>query len=1329
MPSKTIPKSQSLFSLSKVVPTDQTVSTVHTVNFLSKGNIDSPELQNYFDSRFKFLTECYNFARDKKISENYDFDQSAATQEALRAYLGMDQLGNKLEAPKATMITGAEFEIISTKVGESIASINKNEYLKNLERDIKLKYINEVEGTDTQKLKPSEIEKLVKRTVISLETLFNLSSVDIQSIFKYELFQICGTWLNILSKCREDGSNCNEYNVELTTEILDLINKFLTDSFGEFEKIYTDVRISLFNKSDKIKDPVKAFVNRFFFVFDGRIKLLEAEYCLEINEKLNEWVQGLSPFFVQGFENDSDKITKVREVIYKVQKLDFSSHKTSEEFVKILNTIASPDFGSKVNEDIEEDYKQQKKEYNNLFLRHPKSAPSYPNISDRILKWNSQNCTSKVFDANKHSFDSKRFLDYLLFRAKKVIENDEFYCIYRFLTKNEDSLDWAIFLDNILTNKVTNICLDNNYLAELKSVERKQLETRILMIDPKKNKEIKQYRFLTNAGNDKFALIQFLNNSENSIEAHLTKKLSELTSKYSELYVLKELNAQNVLDKLWIKNWIETLRNSNKTKDEQQNEINKELIKKKLNVNTENRLNHFATAPQNKNNLIYEYLTEYLITLENHLLLSEDQPMYKVFDKLAFKRYQNISQLIFESTLSDKDNKNSFKAIRIKKAELAKLLLDRDIIIPLKISRMTNRTNGNSTLLFDTEFTESGALKATNNGYLICSPTKMLTGDIVKIVDNYASATKELSKKDTKFSHLMVGFLNGSGDNRSNRKINLVYDKEGNQLFRDAEKTEFKSYQTYSDWQILGNLDGLEISQTDKNRGDNESVGGTSPAGYPKLYYYLIPKVCSSLLIPVETSNYYLKKYSPNQYISKYLELEKSIDKSLGQDKVDKFKQLLELRCNIRFYYAISSFELDLKKELRLQNHKIVPKITAIGHLQFSNPTKQPQEFDTEKDKVVEKKDYLASEIQTKFESILSIDLGEKHLAVASLQSIDWDKKSLCKNSVQFYLPLQYKLEKNIKLNSELVSNFDRMLGYDFQNNTVFEANEDRTYLVFDSIKKQYKQQQKELGTVNSSLRQKKNNFTDQIIETISTQIAKLALQHKSFVVFERLQTGLSSRKLEVTTCTEILNQTYKKLSKVGLTLGTDPEYLSKGIGKGIARINPFMTSQTCSECNYVPIFYKRSDKKTDDENQLLKNNSRINIIDDQWLDRGLIEFKFGNKLFASIQDQNGALECKSIRSKTFSVDDFLGHYKYYKKINSSYKPIIMIDWLQENLFTTVNKQRVKVSETVKSVFKSTIIKPRLNQDLYLCPCCGMTMNADYNAAKNIAKKFIDGLE
>ena len=70
-----------------------------------------------------------------------------------------------------------------------------------------------------------------------------------------------------------------------------------------------------------------------------------------------------------------------------------------------------------------------------------------------------------------------------------------------------------------------------------------------------------------------------------------------------------------------------------------------------------------------------------------------------------------------------------------------------------------------------------------------------------------------------------------------------------------------------------------------------------------------------------------------------------------------------------------------------------------------------------------------------------------------------------------------------------------------------------------------------------------------------------------------------------------------------------------------------------------------------------------------------------------------------------------------------------MIDWLQENLFTTVNKQRVKVSETVKSVFKSTIIKPRLNQDLYLCPCCGMTMNADYNAAKNIAKKFIDGLE
>lgn len=1367
--SNSIKSNPSLFSLAKVQPGDQSVSTIHTVNFITKGDIHTPQLQNYFDSRYRFLVQCYNFAREIKIKENYDFNQSTDTQTKLREYLSTDNKGDLLDVPKASMITGTEFEVMTTKVSESLGSINANPYLDNLEKDIKIKYLNEVVKLKTKDLKPKELEAEIKVVDISLEELFRLESKDIRAIFKYELFDICQTWQTILGEFNSAfGQYQDDYKLDLTNNVLGLINDFLTKSQDVLESTYDEVKLNLFEQhtNGSIKDVVKTFVNRFFFVFDGRIKKLETDYCLEINEKLNEWLQGLTGYLIynSNCEDNQDKLDGIKNCIYAVQRLDFGNDKTPSKLVQMIKIAVKPEelekdlfdqpvktkikskIKSKIKnqaDKIQQDEQETKtREYNNCFLRHPKSAPSYPDISDRILTWDSINCTSEFLKENKANFSPLKFLDYLLFRTKKVVENDEFYSIYRFLSKSNESWDWSDFLNCILENKEIKINLDSGHLETLKDKNQLEEHTFDIKNNKQKLKQVQRYRFLTSSNNDKFAPIQFVvggknkNGKTNSLEEILSTKFNELTNKYSEIYVLKQLNDNNLLDQNWIKIWFESIKLSTKTGDKQIDDNNREVIKLKLGVNTQNRLKYLENKPLKLGNkTILEYLRQYLIKLEKHLLLNTSQNPYKVFDKLSFKRYQNISQVIFETFVGKSED--SFKIIRNKKAELSKLLMDREAVIPLKISRMTNRTNGNSTLVFGVDYSNSSQIQVSQNSFLVCTPIKMESGESLRIVDNLKIALKELQKKDPKYSQLMVGFLNGGGDNLSDEKTNYVLDINGERLTRKPLRAEIisgkyiesdqvpKSYRTYNNWRIKGELNGIHIIHKDNYRGDTEPVGGTSPAGYPKLYYFIVPNNCSSLIIPVESSNYYLKKYNASDYISKYLKLESKIVKTIGQDQVDCFIDLLDLRCKLRFYYAISSFEIDLKQELKLNKGVIKTQISAVAHLQFSNPAKQQQEFDAEKDKIQPKQNYNLEEIKSKFETILSVDLGEKQLAVASLTKIDWNSKKLDTNSAQFYLPLQYRSNDKSTANS----NYDIVHNYNFETSLEIDVNQDKTYKTFDLIKKSYKQEQKQFGTVSESLRAKKNNFTDQVIENISTQIAKLADKHKAFVVFERLPTGLSSKKLEISTCNEILIQIYKKLTKIGLTLGNNETYLNNSITKGIARVSPFMTSQTCSNCSYVPSFYKESKFKTAQENEETKNH-RVWINDSNWLDRGLIEFRFGieGQVFASIEDKSGYLECKTKRSGKFQIDSVLSTTNYYKKSNTSYIPILMTQWLQDNLLTKEKKLRVDIKQSHQSLFRATILKPRLTQDQYHCPRCNMKMNADYNATKNIAKVFVDKL-
>ena len=330
--------------------------------------------------------------------------------------------------------------------------------------------------------------------------------------------------------------------------------------------------------------------------------------------------------------------------------------------------------------------------------------------------------------------------------------------------------------------------------------------------------------------------------------------------------------------------------------------------------------------------------------------------------------------------------------------------------------------------------------------------------------------------------------------------------------------------------------------------------------------------------------------------------------------------------------------------------------------------------------------------------------------------------------SAQFYLPLQYSGAK--KQAGQTSSPFDQIFNFDFEDSVTIDTKQDKTYQTFDFIKKQYKQQQVQFGTVSADLRAKKNNFTDQIIENISTQIVKLAHYHKAFVVFERLETGFAgSKKLELTTYTEILAQTYQKLCKTGLALSTDVKYMVNKIDLGIARVSPYMTSQTCSDCGYVPRYYTTSKYKSDEENQQIKNE-RVWIDESQWPEQGILEFSFAveGEIFASILDKGGYLECRTKRSGAFEIDNSLEKYDYRTKVNTGSQVMAMIQKLSEVLITSRTKARSQIKDAHRSIFRSTILKPRLNQDLYSCPCCGMQMNADYNASKNIAKQFIKGL-
>jgi Putative transposase DNA-binding domain len=1332
---------QSIFRLSKTNQGSElqdTTTKIHTVNFESVGSLEQEGLSNYFETRFQFLKQSYDYAKHIKVNENKMFIDDAATQTDMGLWL-------KQNGDKSAMITGTEFGVITTKVRESIASIAKNPYITGLKNDF-LEFFIKLDNPGIEwdkKEKKKENEKFVKDQIKRLNKnkgeknkLFinnlvgELTEQKIIEICKYELFQSVQVWIEILEKLHTSTQLEKLFAEELHNNLI----LFRTEYTILIGNIMLDLKEFMDKNAQNVSDILDTFVDQFYFTFDPKIRELEAIHMTAINELINSFMQNLNANI---FDINSDICTeqnmpKIKNAIFNLNKLNYLKSETVGNFVDILENILAGKF--------EELDKQQQKssklfDNNNIFLAHPKSAPSYPSIGDRVISWSNQNCTSQLFN-NTTNFNSKKFFDYLLFRCKAVIENTNSYQIYQFLTDTE--FGWV----DILNSKLSLIALDNSKIKiNTKEIRSKKDNSIIKIIynisfwyksDDLKRSQQKQ--------NSKFSQISIKSNESlttsdiiNRLELQLTREINQIQLSQIELKLF--LDIKENLNQTWIQEWVALVKSS-QTKDTS-GKIIPNYAKK-----TDERLKKLTRPELQDTPIIIGKIKDKLQKLENHLLLSKDQNSYKVFDKMAFKQYQNFSQLVYESIASDP------KQIRQQKANLAKLTLDRDVVIPIKIDRMTNRTNGNSTLAFEVSCGEKGiwqikeSLVNITNSYIVVKPIKIKNnGQEIKIVDTIDKVNKELVKEPK--IKVLAGFLNGSGDTGFDTNFNQVFGENGEVVYSDVlgknGESKLKGYTTYKNWRLTEEIDGNVITYFDEKRGNLETVGATSPAGYPKLYFFLVSENCNNLVIPVSSNFYYLTKYTPYHKLNQYLQLMSGSSELLLEQKVSKAKEVLELRCELRTFYRISSIEADLIQKLTLIKGVIIPKLYAKAHMQFGNPqidiSSQFVKMElNDKNKEIKVSKFEKGDFESRYENLLGVDLGEKLLASITIIPFNYSKNDKSKALLQTYLPVY---DKDIVVDgNEHLSDFSNILA---RKVNYVEQNTDQSFVRFNKIVKKYESQQRQFGVVSEVLKNKKKNLTNNLIEKISTQITKLCIEFKAFPVFENLPTGFKgSNKYQLPLYTEIYRHTMNKLIKTGNAIDFDFEkYQPSTIDQGIANVRAFGTSKTCSNCGFAP-FRFNADKEYTEYN--LESKKGLSFEDNNWLDNGVIDVYWNEhttdttdiceKILSIKRLKNGAdisLEITKyvVAGKPINITEDLKVKTYFYKDKTNTIPKPVYEGLINALITPKTTVSKKLIDTSKSFILRNILNPRPTQDTYDCPRCGHTCNADYQASLNIAKKFI----
>ncbi len=1336
----------SIFSLRKTDISDKTSNEIRTVNF-QNSEIKNPVIKAYFDSRIKFLSYSYEFAKSAKLEKDFDFSEKVETQVQMQNWLENNKQPETI-SNKSEIISGTEFGVITTKVIESISSIQKNTYLKELQKDLKLvifKKLNpdfdekykeqkdKLKLSDEQKLRNENQIKLaadLKIFKVSKEDLLGLSNIDIKQVFKYELIEKAKNISDLLLELQK-----YEILSDKISSSIVYLNEFHSRANQAWNSAFELVRNVIENPKEAITHPkiknsevdlVEFYILKLYFAFDLEIRKIENDVLNILNEELNQIKQEFATEFIASDQANDLNEPQRQELNSKLQNIWLFDWTKAESVVKFIakvgflleETKASEEEMQKTQKGRRKGVKQEKPQKidsakSDFSLRHPKSAPSFPSLKEKVINWDINQSTSYILSENQQNFDSLKFADYLLFRLKKIIENSDVYKVWRHLYASGD-FEWVKWIESILNSEVLDFSgfeiagiaqkTPDKTLNGFDKILFKKLDGTFDPICYIENQKIRFLNFVYSDGrlNDRlpkitFKLLKKGVASQINLQKWLETHYLDLSKFNIEIALVRELVSQNLFDRTFVKNW------TNLLTDEQK-------MQEKLATRTEKRLEtlkKLKLEPDFQIEKTINVLTEKLNKLETHLLLDQNHSEYKVFDKASFDKYKNLSQVIFETCFRDKKN------IVNAKSDLAKLTLDVAQVLPIKISRMTSdKSNGKSTLIYEIDATNFAMKKEVDPEVLIYLVNMRLTGGIeVKIVDSLEKALKEFNLQPQKYQKICAGFLNGNADNHSDKTVNSVLKKDGS----DGQYTEFGKWKL-RDTRSLGELN---ISVEDSYRAAGETVAGKNPPGYPQIYFFLIPKVCNNLIVPVKTSSYYLGKYTPYNHLKKYLNLEIALfeaQKDSDQNKIkEKIAEILALRTKLRSFYKLSSIELDLIRDYKLVIDKttrkaaIEPIVKAKIHFQFGNPRKV---YDRTK-----------AEIRPKY--VVSVDLGEKHLAVATLSKINWDKwdkadfkatndkeNYILKPVSSSYLPLS---------SGELALFIDK--------NTNTDPEKDRFWTKYTDIIHRYKSQQKQFGVVQSELASAKMNLTKKLAEQIAVQIVKVAYKNRAIVIFEDLSAGFGRRVETVRLYTQIRRLTAQKLGEVGL-LDTSfvrseadlDKFTSYEYSKGLfSIINPSYTSKTCSCCGFTPVI-----EKTDKNGVIVSEGVKMNTSN--WTDQHKIEFIWKQQVFYTVVAPTKEIKTWEILDASLKniSHDFKSRLVFSK--NRKSRPVL--EAIQEWLFTTKEqKHKEKIDAGFLKFAMNSLFRPRQSQSDYDCPICRNQQNADYQASYNIGLHFMIGLK
>ena len=1230
--------SKSIFQIRKVDPTTtdftQISKQVSTVNFYSDTKLNlldaQPQIAEYISSRSRFMSAAYQFARELKIKDGIDFVDDTDTKLRMREWLSLNQ--------KASMIDGTEFGVITTKVIDSIKSINKNQYLKKLQESIKALIFTKYNPTISD-FKSKENKDLLKNFVVTVDDLSKITPEEFSTLLKFELITQCKS----ISKALTTLQN----NLHGEQQIID---KTLT-KLSELEEKTSEIWLKMFDKAHKSleklnrRNIVESFVLSFFFEFDGSVREVEDLLLPDINLNLNNISQNTSDWL-----SDVIEFPENLEYVSELYKLDWSKEKSSADFGKILSIIRDEETQKK---DIEKKLEPFVRDSDNWFLRHPKSAPGFPQFNDRQVYWDPKNCISLKLTENKKLFDNHRFFDYILARCLRVIQQSEVFKVYSFVSpkiadedKNAYELLSHEWLLKLLGHNLPYLNLD-----EISS----KTETKVLRNtkkESKKTREITRISFRYSDGNTNNRLRPIFTNKDTSteqvIKVWIESQYMTLSRTNVELGLFYTLLQNKYITLEYIQSWLELIIK------------NPKLARQTANRQIELKNNNPKIVMDTSS--IVTAITDKLKTIEKHLLLYQDftDTPFQIFDKIAYNHYRNLTQIVLESLYLEP------KKIRQEKSVITKLLGESVSTLPIKIDRMTaTKPNGKSTLIYPINISAE-TVQLEKSGSILIYPVKInVVGKDVTILSNLSKALKK--SKDSN-CYLYCGFLNGSDDNNAVDQITYITKKDGTQ----GQYTRYLERKIYNEDKTVFVVDPYRPSES-------EDKGATNPSGYPQLYYFVVPKNHTNLIIPVDTNSYYLKKYTPYGQIGKYFELHKQLLNSEldEQNKLQLEKQILELRCKLRLNSQISSIEADLTTNQKLvlegKNVSIQPFVTAKFHMQFQNP----------------RKSMIPAKKNQKAEYILSIDLGEKLLACATLSKTDWENQKLDR-LFSTYLPLK-KLDFNSLSEKEV------------------DPNNDKSHSTYLSAKNRYEQSQRIYGIRLDKLAHRRDHLAESYAEQISVQIAKLAYQWGAQVVFENLRPGFGNKNT-----IKIYNLIKIQVIKL-IGEGTQNNHQNGTIAHPykVEEISARYTSQTCSVCNYAPIF-----------NTLEKQYISIN---NNWAEKGMInyEYTFNNKNVTILTIQNTSGTEISARYAFVRKNHTLETQKYVSKANGRVHFQPLYKKVQQLLFTDKTQSRTAAKlNSFHDIMKKSLLYTRLDQETFHCPSCNHQENADYQASYNIGKKW-----